>query len=214
MMRRNRLLAVILAGVLLVSVAPVATAHEWQTTASDGPMELGVSTSPETPVAGMETGFAARVKDADPAGDANRTSWGGVTNQTVEIHIRGPGGYHDHVAAEIPADEAHFHWSYMFPLNGTFEIEVHLETEGQEFQLGFERDVMLLPTDAQGETLAEMAQEIDDLSQKVDRLEHQLSEHGGGSPTGETASVPGFTAAIVAMAVVGAAAYTLGKRKG
>lgn len=213
-MRPNRLLAAVLAGVLLVSMAPVATAHEWQTTASDGPMELGVSTSPEEPVAGMETDFSARIKDADPAGDANRTSWGGVTNQTVEIHIRGPGGYHDHLEAGIPADEAHIHWSYMFPLNGTFEIAVHLETEGQEFQLSFERDVMLLPADAQGDTIDQMAEEIDDLSDQVDRLENQIEEHGGGSPTSQTAAVPGFTAAMVAIALVGVGAYSLGKRKG
>jgi len=62
-----------------------------------------------------------------------------VTNQTVEIHIRGPNEFHDHVKAQFPEDDAHFHWTYMFPDEGTYTMAVVTELEAEEtFEYTFE----------------------------------------------------------------------------
>lgn len=213
---------------LLTAVAPLASAHDWQTTTSDGPFELGVSTSPETPVAGMETSFSARVADANHTGDENRTSWGGVTNKSVTVHIRGPDGYHDHLTTDIPEDGAHFHWSYVFPTNGTYEIGPEMTLEGEDHRLNFNRTVVLLPTEARGDQVQEVGQDVDelredvdDLQAAVDQLQDQLADHGDASgdhrsnaETPQENSIPGLGVQAALGALVAAGAYALGKRQG
>lgn len=184
--------------VLVGAVAPVA-AHEWQTTVTQGPMELGISSSPETPVAGMVTEYSARIQDGEvEEGDPDRLSWGGVTNKTVEVHVNGPGGIHDHVTAEVPADDAHFHFTYLFPTDGSYSLSVVVELEGEEYAFQFQEDVMLLPASASGPEMANLSSSVEsvrsdvdsvqgdveavesqvsDLQAQVDQLQQELGDH-------------------------------------
>lgn len=171
-MARNSTLAVLLAvGLVLVGGVGTATAHEWQTTVTQGPMELGISATPETPKAGMTTEFAGRIADSDYEGDANRTSWGGVVNAAVEVHIRGPDGYHDHVRTAIPEDGAHFHFSYVFPEPGNYSVAVVTQLEGQEYAFQFDVQVTLLPARADGERMDHLSEEVHAVNEKVDAIE-------------------------------------------
>jgi hypothetical protein len=170
MVSRKPIVAIALVSVLLLgAVGPVA-AHSWQTTVTQGPMELGVSSSPETPVAGMQAEFSARIADENPEGDEDRLDWGGVTNRTVEVHIRGPDGYHDHVTAEIPEDDAHFHWTYMFPTEGNYSIAVVTEIEGQEYAFQFQRNVALLPAKATGEEMEHLSEDVHAVNENVESV--------------------------------------------
>lgn len=229
------MVAIAVVGIMLVGAAGPAVAHSWQTTVKQGPMELGVSSSPETPVAGMQAEFSARIADDDPAGDADRLDWGGVTNQSVEVHIRGPDDYHDHVKAEIPEEEAHFHWTYVFPTDGTYSIAVVTELEGQEYAFQFQKNVTLMPAKATGEEMAHLSEEIHTMSEdvestneKVDSLQSEVeelnsqvsslqsqlenqaaSDHDDGT---SQAQLPGFTALTALMAVITVLAFVAGRR--
>lgn len=205
-------------------------------------MELGVSSSPETPVAGMQTEFSARIKDANPEGDEDRLDWGGVTNRTVEVHIRGPDGYHDHVETEIPENEAHLHWTYMFPTDGNYSIAVVTEIEGQEYAFQFQRNVTLLPAKATGEEMEHMSEEVhgvsedvsatneevkhvhekvdslqtqvEELNGQVDSLQQQLEEQNGSTHEQESTNnqLPGMGIGAALAAVTGAVAFVAGRR--
>jgi hypothetical protein len=238
MVSRTSIVALALTGVLLLAAVGPATAHGWQTTVEQGPMELGVSSSPETPVAGMQTDFSARIADNDPAGDDDRLDWGGVTNQTVEIHIRGPDDFHDHVKAEIPEDDAHFHWTYMFPDEGTYTVAVVTELEGEEYAFEFQRNVTLIPSEAKGENIEHLSEEVhgvnenvnsvddgvgqvqedvdsmqtqvEDLQTQVEDLQTQLEEDQQADASNSGLPGAGITAALVA--VIGALAFVVGRR--
>ena len=130
---RHLLGTLIVTAMLLTGLAGTATAHSWQTEVAVGQMELGVSSSPETPVAGMTTEFSARISDSEAVeGQANRTSYGSVTNKEVEVHIRGPNDYHDHLSTEIPEDDSHFGFSYLFPTGGEYSLAVVTTIGGEE----------------------------------------------------------------------------------
>lgn len=232
MVSKRSTVALALVAVLLVgAVAPVA-AHSWQTTVKQGPMELGVSSSPESPVAGMQTEFSARIADEEPAGDDDRLDWGGVTNRTVEVHIRGPDGYHDHVKAEIPEDEAHFHWTYMFPKAGNYTMTAVTEIEGQKYAFEFQRTVTLLPAKATGEKMAHLSEEVhsvnknvdsaneeikhvhekvDSLQKQVDSLQQQI-ENANSQEQVSNSGLPGMGISAAIVAVIGAAAFVAGRR--
>lgn len=181
MSHKGTLAVLIVAGLVLSGGAGTVAAHDWQTTVTQGPMELGIASTPEDPKAGMQTEFSARIADSEYEGDANRTSWGGVTNAAVEVHIRGPDGYHDHVTTHIPEDEAHFHFAYVFPEAGNYSIAVVTQLEGEEYAFEFQKQVTLLPAKAEGENVEQIAEDVDsvnqnveDLNQKVDSLESQV----------------------------------------
>lgn len=238
MARQKALLAVMLAGLLVIGGIGQVSAHSWQTQVTQGEMELGISSSPETPVAGMQTEFSARIKDAQFEGDANRTDWGGVTNNEVEVHIRGPDGYHDHVKTEIPEDGAHFHFTYMFPTNGNYSISVVTSMEGQEYAFEFQKQVMLLPAKATGEEIHHMSEEVhsvqkdvktvndnveqldkdvQDTNKKVKQLQTQVetlqTELEEQNQPEQKSSGLGFGAGVFAVgAAVGAGAVVIGKR--
>jgi hypothetical protein len=228
MVSRKPIVAVALVSMLLIgAVGPVA-AHSWQTTVTQGEMELGVSSSPETPVAGMQTDFSARIADESPEGDENRTDFGSVTNRAVEVHIRGPDGYHDHVATEIPEDEAHFAWTYMFPTEGNYTMAVVTEIEGQEYAFEFQREVTLLPAEATGEEMEHMSEEmhgvsedvgetnekVDSLQTQVEELQTQLEEQNESDHEEESANnqIPGMGIGAALSAAVGAVAFVAGRR--
>lgn len=228
------LAALAVVGIMLVgAVGPVA-AHEWQVTVEQGPMELGISSSPETPVAGMQTEFAARIADDDIEGDADRLSWGGVTNASVEVHIRGPDGYHDHVKTHIPEDDAHFHFTYVFPTDGSYSIAVVTELEGTEYAFEFQKNVTLLPAEATGEEVEQLSQDVhevdesvedtnekveslqtqvDELSQQVDTLQSQLeAQEGSHEDDTAQAEAPGFTMTAALVVLVAVVAFAVGRR--
>lgn len=228
MSSRHALGALVVTAMLLAGVAGTSTAHSWQTEVAVGDMELGVSSSPETPVAGLVTEFDARIKDtAATEGEANRTSSGSVLNKHVEVHVRGPDGYHDHTTASIPEDDAHFHFSYLFPTGGTYSIAVVTEIEGEEYAFEFARDVMLLPADAQGEDIDALSSDVSHVHEEVEStnerldgiesrltdLESQLDRHDASSG-GEvaTAQAPGFTVTIALAALVAIVAFAVGRR--
>lgn len=233
MAHSKTLAALAIVGILLVGVVGPAAAHGWQTTVTQGPMELGVSSSPETPVAGMETEFAARIADDDPAGDEDRLDWGGVTNKEVEIHVRGPDEYHDHVTVEIPEDDAHFHWTYVFPTEGTYSIAVVTELEGEEYAFQFQKNVTLLPAEATGEEMEHLSEDVhavnenveetnekvDSLQTQVDELESQLDtlqsqlEAQQSNNQDSTAQAPGFTVTAALMALAALVAFAVGRRR-
>jgi outer membrane murein-binding lipoprotein Lpp len=238
MVSKKPLVALALASILLLGVAGPVVAHGWQTTVTQGPMELGVSSSPETPVAGMQTEFSARIADEKPGGDADRLDWGGVTNRTVEIHIRGPDGYHDHLTTEIPEDEAHFHWTYMFPTEGTYNIAVVTQIEGQEYAFQFQKNVTLLPAKATGEEMEHLSEEVHTVNEnvnaaneevkhvheKVDALQTQVEELGGQvdslqqqveqeqSDGTTNAQLPMMGISVALAAVAGVGAFVVGRR--
>jgi peptidoglycan hydrolase CwlO-like protein len=237
MATRKPILAIAIVVVMLISVVGPAAAHSWQTTVTQGPMELGVSSSPEGPVAGMQAEFSARIMDEDIEGDDDRLSWGGVTNQSVEVHIRGPDGYHDHVTAEIPEEDAHFHFTYMFPTDGNYTIAVVTELEGEEYAFEFQRTVDLIPAEATGEEMEHMSEEVhhigedtsdtndqvkdvhskvdslqgqvDDLNSQVDSLESQLEEQDS---TQSSNQLPGMGIGAALAGLVGAVAFIAGRR--
>lgn len=234
MARRKTLAAIIAVGILLVGAAGPVAAHDWQVTVSQGPMELGVSSTPETPVAGMQAEFSARIADDDIEGDEDRLSWGGVTNQSVEIHINGPDGVHDHVTTHIPEDDAHFHWSYVFPTEGTYTITLVTELEGEEYAFEFQKNVTLLPAEATGEEMEHLSEDVhevnenvedtnqkvdslqtqvDELSQQVETLQSQLEsqEESHDADTAE-AQAPGFTMTAALLALVAIVAFAVGRR--
>lgn len=234
MSRRKAMAAILAVGILLVgAVGPVA-AHEWQITVKQGPMELGVSSTPETPVAGMQTEFSARIADDDIEGDEDRLSWGGVTNRSVEVHINGPDGTHDHVAAHIPEDDAHFHLSYVFPTEGTYTITVVTQIEGEEYAFEFQKNVTLLPAEATGEEMEQLSEDVhevnenvedtnekveslqtqvDQLSQQVETLQSQLdAQEGSHDADTAEAQAPGFTMTAALVALVAIVAFAVGRR--
>lgn len=174
-MARNSIVVLVVAVLVASMVAPVA-AHGWQTEVKQGDFELGVSSTPEEPVAGMNTEFAARIADDTPADSENRLDWGGVTNTTVEVHINGPGDIHDHVKAEIPEDDAHFHFNYIFPEGGTYTITVVAELEGEEYAFEFQRDVMLLPAKATGEEMEQLSSDVETVNQNVESTNQNVQE--------------------------------------
>ncbi|MDH5020906.1 hypothetical protein [Halobacterium rubrum] len=215
---------------LLAAVGP-ASAHGWQTTVEQGPMELGVSSSPATPVGGLQTEFSARIADNDAAGDEDRLDWGGVTNQTVEVHIRGPNDFHDHVKTQIPEDDAHFEWTYMFPDEGTYTMAVVTELEGEEYAFEFQRNVSLIPTEAKGERVEHLSEEVhgvnenvdsvgedvssvqtqvDDLQTQVDELQTELEDTREAEASNSGFPGTGISAAVVA--VTGGLAFVAGRR--
>lgn len=188
MSRITQLLAIALTGLLLVGTAGPALAHGWQTTVTVGDMELGVSSTPEDPIAGFETEFSARLSDETPGDAENRLDWGGVTNKTVEVHINGPGHVHDHTKATIPEDDAHFTWNYRFPTAGEYTMTVVAELEGEEYAFEFTRNVSLLPTEPRGavtenhtdnvsaisENVEHMGEEVHEANEKIDSLEEKI----------------------------------------
>lgn len=231
MVSRKSIVAIGLVGVLLLAAVGPASAHGWQTTVKQGPMELGVSSTPESPVAGMQTEFSARIADSDPAGDENRLDWGGVTNKSAEVHIKGPNEFHDHVKVQIPEDDAHFHWTYLFPEEGTYTITVVTELEGEEYAFQFQRNVSLIPTEAKGEHMEHLSEEVhgvnknvdsvnenvdsletqvDDLQTQVDDLQTQLDESQEQEASNSGLPGTGISAAIVA--VTGGLAFVAGRR--
>ncbi|WP_416840050.1 hypothetical protein [Haloferax sp. DFSO52] len=231
MRSKRQLLSVMLIGMLLLGGVGSVSAHSWQTTVTQGPMELGVSSSPEEPVAGMQAEFSARIKDANPEGDADRLDWGGVTNRTAEVHIRGPDGYHDHVKVEIPEDEAHLHWTYMFPEAGNYSIAVVTEIEGQEYAFQFQRNVTLLPAKATGEEIEHMSEEVHSVEKnvkqtndKVDKLQSQVKQlntqvdelqnqiEAQNEAEASNAQLPGMGVVTALLAFVGVGAFVIGRR--
>lgn len=164
----RKTLAVLLVTVLIASmVAPVA-AHSWQTEVEQGDFELGISSTPEEPVAGMNTEFSARIADATPEGIENRTDYGSVTNAEVSVHINGPGDVHDHVSVQIPEDDSHFGFDYIFPQEGTYTITVVTELEGEEYAFEFQRNVILLPAKATGEEMEHLSEDVHAVGESVD----------------------------------------------
>lgn len=229
MVSRKSIVAIGLVGVLLLAAVGPASAHSWQTTVEQGPMELGVSSTPESPVAGMQTDFSARIADSDPAGDEDRLDWGGVTNKSAEVHIKGPNEYHDHVKVQIPEDEAHFTWTYMFPDEGTYTMTVVTEIEGEEYAFEFQRNVSLIPTEAKGERVEHLSEEVhgvnenvdsvgedvgsletqvDDLQTQVEDLQSQLEESQEASNSG----LPGTGISAAVVALTGGLAFVAGRR--
>lgn len=176
MTRRIQLLAIALTGLLLVGAAGPALAHGWQTTVEQGDMELGVSSTPEEPIAGFETEFAARISDETPEDSEDRLDWGGVTNRTVEVHINGPGHVHDHVEATIPEDDAHFHWDYRYPAEGEYTMTVVSEIEGEEYAFEFTRNVSLLPSEPSGQVTDDISRDVSSINESVDHLSEELHE--------------------------------------
>lgn len=234
MSRSMALTAIIAVGILLVGAVGPVTAHDWQVTVSQGPMELGVSSTPETPVAGMSAEFSARIADDDIEGDEDRLSWGGVTNRSVEVHIRGPDGIHDHVSAHIPEDDAHFHWSYVFPAEGTYTITLVTQIEGEEYAFEFQRNVTLLPAEATGEEMEHLSEDVhevnenvqatndkveslqsqvNELNQQVETLQGQLeAQEGSHEDDTAKAQAPGFTTIAALVALVALVAFAAGGR--
>lgn len=232
MSHRHLLGALIVSVMLVAGMTGTAAAHSWQTEVTVGQMELGISSSPETPVAGMTTEFSARIADSEAVeGQANRTSYGSVTNKHVEVHIRGPNDYHDHVATSIPEDDSHFSFSYLFPTGGEYSLAVVTTIDGEEYAFQFTRDVMLLPADAQGEQLDAVASDVshvheevettnerlDALSSQVDELESQLESHDQAASSGDnvaSAQAPGFTVMAAIAALLAIVAFAAGRRSG
>lgn len=242
MSHSKTILTVALVGMLLIgTVAPVA-AHSWQTNVTQGEMELGISSTPETPVAGMEAEFSGRIMDnGSIEGEDERLSWGGVTNKTVEVHINGPGDVHDHVKTEVPEDDAHFQFGYRFPEAGTYTITVVTTIEGDEYAFEFQRDVRLLPARAEGETVDNINENVSDLSNdvaemqdKMDTIEQQNEElkqqnaelkteiqdlkaaqeqsEQDGNQEASIANAPGFGFMAVLVFLVGGVAFVIGRR--
>jgi hypothetical protein len=238
MASRKPILAIAAVGIMLLSVVGPAAAHGWQTNVQTGEMELGVSSTPEEPIAGFEAEFAARTMDnGSIEGEDNRLSWGGVTNKTVEVHIRGPDDYHDHVTAEIPEDDAHFHFKYRFPTEGMYSIAIVTQLEGQEHSFEFQRNVTLLPAEATGEEMDHMSEEVhhisedttntndqvadvhdkvdslqtqvDDLNSQVDSMESKLDEQDS---TQSSNQLPGMGIGAALAGLVGAVAFIAGRR--
>jgi hypothetical protein len=176
MARNTRLFAIALTAILLVGVAGPALAHGWQTTVVQGDMELGVSSTPAEPIAGFETEFAARISDETPNDSEDRLDWGGVTNNTVEVHINGPGHVHDHVTAEIPEDDAHFHWSYRYPTEGEYTMTVVSELEGEEYAFEFTRNVSLLPSEPSGAVTENISRDVSSINETVTHQSEELHE--------------------------------------
>lgn len=228
----TRLVVLALVAVLLVGAAGPAAAHGWQTTVTQGPMELGVSSSPETPVAGMETEFAARIADSDVAeGEANRLDWGGVVDTQVEVHIRGPDGYHDHVTATVPEDDAHFHFTYVFPEGGTYSIAVVTELEGEEYAFEFTKNVTLLPARATGAEMEHLSEDVHAVGEDVDTVKGDVSalktqvadlqaqldrmeqaQMDAEEESADVAQAPGFGATAAIAALVAVLAFAVGRR--
>ncbi len=74
MSHRNQLLAIAIVTAVIIGATTAVTAHDWQNEVEQGEMVLGVSTSPGTPIAGLETEFSGSITDnAAEAGQANRT---------------------------------------------------------------------------------------------------------------------------------------------
>lgn len=162
MSHRKTLLAIGLVAMLLVgSVGPVA-AHSWQTEVEQGDMKLGVSSTPEEPIAGMETEFSGAITDT--------AAEEGITGAEAEVHINGPGDVHDHVTVHIPDDDPHFHFAYTFPDAGAYTMTVVTEIDGQECAFEFQRDVGLIPTEATGERMDQIDENVSELQQSIDDL--------------------------------------------
>lgn len=174
MSHEGTLTVLVVAGLVLLGGVGTVAAHDWQTTVTQGPMELGISSTPEAPKAGMQTEFSARIVDSEYESDANRTSWGGVVNTAVEVHIRGPDGYHDHVQTHVPEDGAHFHFAYVFPEAGNYSIAIVTQLEGQEYAFQFQKQVTLLPTRSGGEELEHLSTDVHAVNESVDRVESDV----------------------------------------
>lgn len=236
MSHRNQLIVIAVVAMLVIGGTGLATAHSWQTEVEQGEMELGISSTPETPVAGMEAEFSGRIMDnGSIEGEDDRLSWGGVTNKSVEVHINGPGDTHDHVTTDVPEDDAHFQFGYRFPEAGTYTITVVTTIEGTEYAFEFQRDVRLLPARAEGETVentnenvselrndvAEMQDQMNTIEQQNEDLKTEIqnlkeaqeqSGHDDGTQEATSSSAPGFGFMAVLLALVGGVAFVVGRR--
>jgi len=212
---RKPMLAVALAAALLVSSVAPAAAHSWQTEVEQGDMKLGVSSTPEKPIAGMETEFSGAI--------SNTAAEEGVTGVEAEVHINGPGDVHDHVTVQIAEDDPHFHFAYTFPEAGNYTMTVVTEINGQEYAFEFQRDVGLIPAEATGEEInqinenvSELQQSVDDLQEQNDELESQLADHDEADQESDqeetSASMPGFGIAAGFASIAGIVAFVVGKR--
>lgn len=108
-------------------------------------------------------------------GEENRLDWGGVSNTEVEVHIHGPDGIHDHVTTHVPEDDAHFHFSYMFPTDGTYTMTVVTELEGQEYAFEFQRNVSLIPAEATGEEMEHLSEDVHAVNENVEGVSEDVS---------------------------------------
>lgn len=174
-MARNSIVVLVVAVLVASMVAPVA-AHSYQTEVEQGDFTLGVSSTPEKPVAGMTTEFVGSISDATPEGVDNRTSYGGVTNAEMEVHINGPGDVHDHVAVHISEDDAHWQFEYIFPEAGTYTMTAVVELEGEEYAFEFTRDVVYLPAKATGEEMEQLSSDVEAVNQNVESTNQNVQE--------------------------------------
>jgi PGF-CTERM protein len=239
MRHRSKLLVIGLMAVLVVGGTGLAAAHSWQTEVEQDDKVLGINSAPEDPVAGMETEFSGSITDnAAEEGQESRTDYGGVTNKSLEVHINGPGHVHDHVTAEVPEDDSHFGFSYVFPEPGNYTMTVVAMIDGEEYAFEFTREVGMIPTRAEGEVVENITQntesidqqvqdlhtEIDDLNDKIDEIKNQnqqlSSQHdeaGDASSDDEEEQTSsglgaGFGVAVAVAALLGAGALFMRKR--
>lgn len=171
MSRITAVLLITLAIVVLVGTAGLVAGHSWQTTVTQGDMELGVNTNPVSPVAGLETEVSGSITDTDSDGEApNRTEWGGVVDKEIEVHINGPNDIHDHTEVEIPEDDSHFHFAYQFPDEGLYTLTFETTIDGEEYAFEVEREVTLMPSEASGDEIASLQDDIDELQDSIEEL--------------------------------------------
>ena len=174
---RNLLVVIAVAAMLIIAGTGIASAHSWQTEVEQGDMTLGVSTTPEEPVAGMQTDFSASITDAAAEeGQANRTSYGGVTNKEVAVHVNGPDDIHDHFTAEIPEDDSHISATYMFPEAGQYTLTMVVPIDGEEYAFEFQRNVTMIPSRAEGEKVESITESVNELQQQNEELSSQVDE--------------------------------------
>lgn len=180
MLHRKTLLVIGVVTMLVIGGSGLAAAHDWQTEVEQGDKVLGVNSAPEDPIAGMETEFSGSITDnAAAEGQDNRTSWGGVTNKELEVHINGPGEIHDHVTTHVPEDDSHFHFGYVFPEPGEYSITIVTTIDGEEYAFEFQRTVSLLPARAEGEMVENIGANVTALQEQVDELNGQVDELNG-----------------------------------
>lgn len=171
MSRKSTILMIGLTIMVLAGTAGLVAGHSWQTSVSQGDMELGVNTNPAEPVAGLETEVSATITDTQSDGTApDRTEYGGVTDKVVEVHINGPDGLHDHTEVEIPEDDSHFGFAYQFPKEGLYTLTFQTTIDGEEYAFEVEREVTLMPSDASGEEIASLQEDIDALQASIEDL--------------------------------------------
>lgn len=203
MARTTAALTVMIALVVLVGTAGIVAGHSWQTTVSQGDLELGVNTNPATPVAGLETEVSASLTDTASDGSApDRTDWGGVTNKTVEVHINGPNDLHDHVETSIPEDDSHFHFSYQFPEAGQYTLTFETTVDGEDYAFQIQRNVTLMPSEATGEEMAALQDDVDELQSDIDELSNQVDGIDDGDGIGLTPFAIGFGVVVAGIGAV------------